>query len=101
MTALRELVGAFKHDAELVRDMGYSQQADRITECANRLDAALSAQEERVCGRCLFWDEFVKVRGMGICTIRFDKTTERTFPVNEITWNADESCSRFRAKKED
>ena len=41
------LVTKWRDDAETVEAMGYSQQADRIRDCANELAAALSRPNGR------------------------------------------------------
>lgn len=44
------LVAKWRDDAETVEAMGYSQQADRIRDCANELAAALSTSKRKKTG---------------------------------------------------
>ena len=45
------LVKKWRYDAEGVEAMGYSQQADRIRDCANELAEALSVSQNKKGGK--------------------------------------------------
>ncbi len=105
MTALRELVGtwrdaAMKHlrDAQLAIDddelksaATHATTAQAQSDCADDLAAALSAQEERVCGKCVQW--------MGHTTRRDDSGAAKCNGFIVAYTSENESCSRWKAKE--